>query len=70
MLDNNGNLHFSATDLAGHVSCNHLTQLDAEVARGARAKPKRWDPLLEILRKRGDLHERAYLDHLQDKRLA
>ena len=70
MLDINGYLHFSATDLAGHVSCNHLTQLDAEVARGARAKPKKWDPLLEILRKRGDLHERAYLDHLQDKRLA
>ena len=42
MLDNKGLLHFSATDLAGHLSCNHLTQLDAEVARGARAKPKSW----------------------------
>ena len=65
MLDHKGNLHFSATDLAGHLSCNHLTQLDAEVARGVRAKPKSWDPLLEILRKRGDLHEQAYLDHLE-----
>lgn len=65
MLDNTGILHFSATDLAGHLSCSHLTQLDAEVARGARAKPKSWDPLLEILRKRGDLHEKAYLDHLE-----
>ena len=65
MLDNNGILHLSATDLAGHLSCNHLTQLDAEVARGVRAKPKSWDPLLEILRKRGDLHEQAYLDHLE-----
>ena len=65
MLDNKGILHFSATDLAGHLSCNHLTQLDAEVARGVRAKPKSWDPLLEILRKRGDLHEQAYLDHLE-----
>ena len=65
MLDDKGILHFSATDLAGHLSCNHLTQLDAEVARGARAKPKSWDPLLEILRKRGDLHEQAYLDHLE-----
>ena len=65
MLDNQGILHFSATDLAGHLSCNHLTQLDAEVARGARAKPKSWDPLLEILRKRGDLHEQAYLEHLE-----
>ena len=66
MLDDKGILHFSATDLAGHLSCNHLTQLDAEVARGVRAKPKSWDPLLEILRKRGDLHEQAYLDHLEE----
>ena len=65
MLDTKGILHFSATDLAGHLSCNHLTQLDAEVARGARAKPKSWDPLLEILHKRGDLHEQAYLKHLE-----
>ena len=65
MLDNKGILHFSATDLAGHLTCNHLTQLDAEVARGAHAKPKSWDPLIEILRKRGDLHEQAYLDHLE-----
>ena len=53
MLDNNEILQLSATDLAGHLSCIHLTQPDAEVARGARAKPKSWDPLLEILRKRG-----------------
>ena len=65
MLDNKGILQFSASDLAGHLSCNHLTQLDAEVARGVRAKPRSWDPLLEILRKRGDLHEQAYLDHLE-----
>ncbi|MDE0531122.1 MAG: TM0106 family RecB-like putative nuclease [Albidovulum sp.] len=65
MLDNNGILQLSATDLSGHLSCIHLTQLDAEVARGVRAKPKNRDPLLEILRERGDLHEQAYLDHLE-----
>ena len=64
MLDNKGILHLSATDLAGHLSCNHLTRLDTEVAKGSRTKPKSWDPLLEILRKRGDLHEQAYLDRL------
>ena len=53
MMDSKGILHFSSTDLAGHSSCNFLTQLDAEVASGVRAKPKRWDPLLEILRKTG-----------------
>ncbi len=66
MLDNKGILYFNATDLASHLSCNHLTQLDAEVARGARAKPKSWDPFLEVLRKRGGLHEQAYLDHLEE----
>ncbi len=65
MPDNKRILQLGATDLAGHLSCNHLTQLDAEGARGARAKPKSWDPLLEILHKRGDLHEQAYLDHLE-----
>ena len=65
MLDNKGILHFSATDFADHLRCNHLTQLDAEVARGTRPKPQSWDPLPEILRRRGDLHEQAYLDHLE-----
>ena len=64
MLDHDGFLHLSASDLSGHLSCDHLTSLDAEVARGTRAKPKTWDPLLELLRRRGDLHEQAYLDHL------
>jgi len=62
MLDNNGILQLSATDLSGHLSCIHLTQLDAELARGARAKPKSWDPPLEILRKRGERRDQAYLD--------
>ena len=64
MRSHDGILHFSATDLAGHLSCAHLTAMDTAVARGARDKPKRWDPLLDILRARGSLHEEAYLDHL------
>ena len=32
MLTDKGLLHFSATDLAGHLNCDHLTALDAEVA--------------------------------------
>ena len=64
MRSHDGTLHFSATDLAGHLSCAHLTALDAAVARGTRDKPKYWDPLRDILRARGSLHEEAYLDHL------
>ena len=54
MWNRKGILHFSATDLAGHLSCNHLTQLDVEVARDNRTAPESWNPLLEILRKRGE----------------
>jgi hypothetical protein len=43
----------SASDLVGHLNCGHLTELDFQVATGALAKPKRWDPVLEILRERG-----------------
>ena len=66
MRSHDGVLHLSATDLAGHLSCAHLTALDAAVAQGTRDKPRFWDPLGEILRARGDLHEQAYLAHLQD----
>jgi uncharacterized protein len=55
----------SAHDLVGHLNCKHLTQLDIEVAKGTRAKPEHWDPLLDILRERGFRHEKAFLDHLQ-----
>ena len=66
MRSHDGVLHLSATDLAGHLSCAHLTALDAAVARGTRDKPGFWDPLGDILRVRGNQHEQAYLDHLQD----
>lgn len=65
MFNSKGILHFSATDLAGHLSCNHLTQLDAEVARGTRAKPDNWTPMLDILHMRGEMHEQDYLNHLE-----
>ena len=66
MRSHDGVLHLSATDLAGHLSCAHLTALDAAVARGKRDKPRFWDPLRDILRARGNQHEQAYLDNLQD----
>ncbi len=62
-----GVIRFSATDLVGHLNCRHLTVLDVEVAKGVRKKPKIWDPLLEVLRERGALHEEAFLEHLQNR---
>ncbi len=66
MFDQNGHIHFSATDLVGHLSCGHLTGLDVDVAKGERQQPAFWDPLLEILRERGAQHEASYLEHLRN----
>lgn len=55
----------SATDLVGYLNCRHLTDLDRAVAEGSRAKPKTWDPLLEVLWERGAIHEKNYVEHLQ-----
>ena len=54
----------SATDLVGYLNCPHLSGLDRAVAEGALAKPKFWDPLLQILWERGSAHERNYVEHL------
>ncbi len=59
-------IQLSATDLVGHLNCGHLTALDVQVARGALKKPENYDPLLEILRERGQRHEDAYIQHLRD----
>jgi predicted RecB family nuclease len=58
-------LRFSASDLVGHVDCQHLTILDLAAASGKLEKPKPWDPLLQILAERGLAHERQYVDHLR-----
>ncbi|MEM7500531.1 MAG: TM0106 family RecB-like putative nuclease [Pseudomonadota bacterium] len=59
-------LRLSATDLANHLSCAHLSQLSRSAAEGRAEKPKWHDPIGEILRERGIAHERAYLSHLRD----
>jgi predicted RecB family nuclease len=59
----------SATDLVGYLNCRHLTVLDRAVAEGALAKPRVWDPLLEILSKRGSAHEQGYVEHLRKQGL-
>lgn len=66
MLRIGSELKFSASDLVGYFNCGHLTTLDRKVADGTLAKPKTYDPLLEILQERGAQHEAAYIDHLRD----
>ena len=61
----NNTLHLSASDLVNHLACRHLTQLNLDVATGARPAPSRYDPTLEQLIERGLAHERAYIEHLK-----
>ena len=63
-------IRFSASDLVGHLNCRYLTTLDLAVATGALAKPKVWDPVLEVLAERGAQHEKGYVEHLKANGLA
>ncbi|HLF10447.1 MAG TPA: TM0106 family RecB-like putative nuclease, partial [Gammaproteobacteria bacterium] len=58
-------LRLSATDLANHLGCAHLSQLSRAAAEGRARKPKWDDPVAELLRERGIEHEAAYLAHLR-----
>ena len=60
-----GRPRLSASDLANHLGCHHLTALDLDAAHG-RLKPPTWrDPALEVLIERGFEHETKYLEHLR-----
>jgi predicted RecB family nuclease len=66
----NGTLTLTATDLANHLSCRHLTTLDWRLDKGEIAKPNWSDPHTEVLRQRGEAHEKAYVDSLRAAGLA
>src|SRR5207302_4125356 len=62
-------LRRSASDLANHLGCRHLTLLDRGVAEG-RIEASRWrDPALQVMAERGLEHERQYLAHLKEQKL-
>lgn len=58
-------LRLSATDLANHLSCGHLSQRSRAVAEGRAQKPKWHDPVAAILQQRGIEHEAAYLAYVE-----
>ncbi len=58
-------LRLSATDLANHLACHHLSHLDLAAARGSRRPPDWFSPDVAILRQRGSDHEEAFLGHLE-----
>ena len=63
-------LRLSATDLANHLACRHLTVLDVGAAEGQWKPPDWFRADAEVLRERGLEHERAYLAHLERQGLA
>src|SRR5256886_7041436 len=60
-----GRVVLSPSDLNDYVECPHLTTLALEVSRGERERPFVAAEHAELLRRKGELHERAYLDRLR-----
>jgi predicted RecB family nuclease len=64
-----GAVTLSATDLANHLSCRHLTTVDLRLAKGEMAEPS-WDnPHARVLQQRGLEHEKAYIEGLRERGL-
>jgi predicted RecB family nuclease len=55
----------SPSDLNDFIECSHLTTLALEVARGKRKRPYVPDEEGDLLRRKGEAHERAYLERLK-----
>src|SRR5262245_66018116 len=60
-----GHITLSPSDLNDYVECPHLTTLALEVARGERPPPHVADEEAELLRRKGEEHERAELERLR-----
>src|SRR5688572_32907343 len=56
-----GRLRLSPTDLANHLACAHLTRLELRVVRGELERPVVDDPYGQIIMRKGNEHEAAYL---------
>ena len=67
MKNDNGQIFFSATDLANHLACQHATLLDIQRMHGLIKKEVRHDPMLELLIELGNRHEKAYSDFLREE---
>ena len=60
-----GTLRLSPTDLANHLACAHLTQLEVAVLRDGLLRPIRENAQAELIARKGDEHEAAFLAQLR-----
>jgi uncharacterized protein len=63
-LASDGTLRLSPSDLANHLACAHLTQLELRVLRGELERPVVDDPYGQIILRKGREHEAAHLERL------
>jgi uncharacterized protein len=60
-----GHILFSPSDLNAFLECEHLTQLELAVARHELARPDDANPQAELVKRKGEEHEAAYLAQLR-----
>src|SRR5258705_6154672 len=61
----NDQLLFSPSDLGSFLACEHLTQLELAVALREGRRPSYENAYAELLRRKGQEHEQAFLDTLR-----
>ena len=59
-----GTLRLSPSDLSAHLACPHLTTLSLRVARGELVQPHLDSPHRDLIFRKGNEHEQAYLARL------
>ncbi len=62
-------IHYSASDLVNYLGCKYITELDRQVVLGRLAPPDWKNPALELLQKKGQAFEEAYVEHLKTEGL-
>jgi len=64
-LASDGTLRLSPSDLGNHLACSHLTQLELRVLHGELVRPERENAQADLIRRKGEEHEAAYLAQLR-----
>ena len=62
-----GRIRLSASDLANHLACAHVTTLERGLVEGRWTRPDWYRPEADVLAQRGLEHERAFLAHLESR---